>query len=178
MSLSEPKPLVAIGFLTVVEHEQYGFFGGYLVLNASGRPLEFHCTAPVKPNRAQQILYGPTLEPYLYGEQIGQTLIAKGQARPFVVCTDQRPVLAVRDFVPLPIALVLGQAVDEKLDQPAAAQGALAGTLRFDAPHRQPELATFELGRNRLAVSSNHDQDRAELAERLSSIADHFDLTE
>jgi hypothetical protein len=57
----------ALGFLAVVEHELHGLFGGYLLLNATGRPLEFHCTAPVRPNRAQQILYGPTLEPYLYG---------------------------------------------------------------------------------------------------------------
>src|SRR5688500_11494160 len=59
----------ALGFLTVVEHDQFGLVGGYLILNSSGRPLEFHCTAPVKPSRAQQILYGPTLTPYLYGEQ-------------------------------------------------------------------------------------------------------------
>src|SRR5487761_439696 len=106
MSLSEPKPLVAIGFLTVVEHEQYGFFGGYLVLNASGRPLEFHCTAPVRPNRAQEILYGPTLEPYLYGEQIGQALLAKSQLEPLVICTDLAAVLSVREFVATPVTLV------------------------------------------------------------------------
>ena len=55
-----PKP--ALGFLTVVEHPQHGLFGGYLLLNHGGRPLEFHCTAPIKPNRAQEILYGPTLD--------------------------------------------------------------------------------------------------------------------
>ena len=48
-----------------------------VLLNAAGRPLEFHCTAPIKPNRAQEILYGPTLESFLYGEQIGQTLIGQ-----------------------------------------------------------------------------------------------------
>ena len=48
-----------LGFLTVLEHPQHGLFGGYLLLNLAGRPVEFHCTAPVKPNRAQQILYGP-----------------------------------------------------------------------------------------------------------------------
>lgn len=52
------KSTIALGFLTVVEHKQHGLFGGYLVLNQVGRPLEFHCTAPVKPNRAQEILYG------------------------------------------------------------------------------------------------------------------------
>ena len=64
-----------LGFLTVVEDQKSGLFGGYLVLNSAGRPLEFHCTAPVKPTRAQEILYGPTLKSYLYGEQIGKTLL-------------------------------------------------------------------------------------------------------
>ena len=59
---SGDKRSAAIGFYTVVPHEQHGLFGGLLVLNHNGRPLEFHCTAPLKPNRAQEILYGATLE--------------------------------------------------------------------------------------------------------------------
>ena len=70
-----PKSLLAIGFLTVTRDVEQGLFGGYLVLNFLGRPLEFHCTAPVRPNRAQEILYGPTLDPYLVGERIGQALL-------------------------------------------------------------------------------------------------------
>ena len=65
MSSAPPKSAACLGFLTVVEHAELGLLGGYLLLNAAGRPLEFHCTAPVKPNRAQEILYGPTLRPYL-----------------------------------------------------------------------------------------------------------------
>ena len=97
----------AIGFLTVIEHPQHGLFGGYLVLNLAGRPLEFHCTAPIKPNRAQQILYGPTLESFLYGEQIGSTLLGHAKTAPLVVCTDCEPVLSLRDLVDVPVALVL-----------------------------------------------------------------------
>ena len=107
MAASVRKSLPAIGFLTVLEHGQHGLFGGYLVLNTAGRPLEFHCTTPVRPNRAQEILYGPTLRPYLYGEQIGRTLLAKAKSEPLAVCTDVEPALALRDFVPLPLALVL-----------------------------------------------------------------------
>ena len=54
-----------------------------------GRPLEFHCTAPIKPNRAQEILYGPTLDAFLYGEQIGRTLLAEAKIEPLLVCTDR-----------------------------------------------------------------------------------------
>ena len=80
-----------LGFLTVVEHPQFGLCGGYLLLNFAGRPVEFHCTTPIKPNRAQEILYGPTLESFLYGEQIGRTLIQQGGQSPLTVFTDREP---------------------------------------------------------------------------------------
>lgn len=107
MSIPDLPPKTVLGFLTVISDAQIGLFGGYLVLNWAGRPLEFHCTAPVKPNRAQQILYGPTLEPYLYGEQIGRTLLSKTQHPPLLICTDVAPVLAVRQYVDRPVLLVL-----------------------------------------------------------------------
>ena len=101
------NPKLAIGFLTVIEHPQHGLFGGYLVLNLAGRPLEFHCTAPIKPTRAQQILYGPTLESFLYGEQIGATLLGHAKITPLAVCTDREAALSLREMVDLPVALVL-----------------------------------------------------------------------
>ena len=79
MKNTGPNSGCALGFLTVVDSPQHGLFGGFLLLNGGGRPLEFHCTAPVKANRAQRILYGPTLMPYLYGEQIGRTLVEKSK---------------------------------------------------------------------------------------------------
>ena len=173
MPHSEPKPLTAVGFLTVVKHEQHGFFGGYLLLNVNSRPIEFHCTAPVKPNRAQEILYGPTLEPYLFGEQIGQALISKTKTKPIAVCTDLATVLAAREFVPLPLALVHDPGQNASVSPtPATPQ------WRIDASHDQPGLITFQLGRNLLGVPSGRDDDRAELSERLSAIADHLDLAE
>jgi hypothetical protein len=164
---------LTLGFLTVVEHEQHGFFGGYLLLNASARPLEFHCTAPVKPKRAQEILYGPTLRPYLYGEQIGQTLISKSTAKPIVVCTDEPAVLALRDFVSLPVALVNHSSGDSKDGDSSPPR-----TLRLDAPHHSPRLVSFQLGRNRLAVAAQYEGDQHDLSQRLASLADHLDLAE
>lgn len=173
MPHSEPKPLTAIGFLTVVQHEQHGFFGGYLILNANSRPIEFHCTAPVKPNRAQEILYGPTLEPYLFGEQIGQALISKSKAKPIAVCTDLAAVLAARNFVALPVAVVQDPSQKE-----SDALVPTARQWRVDVSHGLPGLITFQLGRNRLAVPSGRDDDRVQLTEQLAAFADHLDLAE
>ena len=146
----------AIGFLTLGEHSELGLFGGYLVLNVAGRPLEFHCTAPVKANRAQEILYGNTLKPYLYGEQIGQTLIRKAKATTAVVLTDVEHALSARPFIDAPMAIVAAEA--DSLVRPA--------------------LMPFKLGPHHLAVDVNHAGDRAAIVDRLASQLDQLDLLE
>jgi len=171
----DAKSKLSLGFLTVVEHPQHGLFGGYLVLNPAGQPLEFHCTAPIKPNRAQQILYGPTLDAFLYGEQIGRTLIGQAAATPLVVCTDRAAALAARQHVATPMALVLP---DEPNDAPR--DDATPGRVfRLDSAHRDgPRLAAFRLGRNRLALPERSSDDRQRITERLSELAESFDLAE
>ncbi|MEN6449068.1 MAG: hypothetical protein ABFC96_01130 [Thermoguttaceae bacterium] len=176
MNNAGTKPKPSLGFLTVVDHPQYGLFGGYLILNTAGRPLEFHCTAPIKPNRAQEILYGPTLEAFLYGEQIGQTLVAQAGREPLLVCTDKEPALAAREHIATPLVLVLG----EDNASPAEAEATRSAKhWRLDAAHREgPHLVTFLLGRNRLALPDGASDDRRLVAERLGALAESFDLAE
>jgi len=150
------NPAPAIGFLTLGEHSELGLYGGYLVLNVAGRPLEFHCTAPVKANRAQEILYGNTLRPYLYGEQIGQTLIKKAKAQVAVVLTDVEHALSARPHIDLPLAIVATDA---------------SSLLR-------PLLLPLKIGPHHLAVDVNYSADKAAITERLSSQLDHLDLLE
>lgn len=178
MRTCDTKSKTAMGFLTVVEHPQHGLCGGYLLLNACGRPLEFHCTAPIRANRAQQILYGPTLAPFLYGEQIGQTLLAKAKIEPLVVCTDREPALAVREFVSTPMALVI---IDPP---PSSATECVAGKEappqvfhRLDGDHTGA-LLHFRLGRNQLAVLRYAADDQQAIVKRLESLAEAFDLGE
>jgi hypothetical protein len=169
---TDTKSKSALGFLTVVQHQQYGLFGGYLVLNTAGRPLEFHCTAPIKPNRAQEILYGPTLESFLYGEQIGQTLLTQASTSPLLVCTDQAPALAARDHASPPLVLVLPPEGGMS-EEPAGR------FFRVDSAHRGgPRLAIFQLGRNRLALPEQATEDRRLITERLADLAESFDLAE
>ena len=138
MNTIDSKSKPALGFLTVVHHPQYGLFGGYLILNTAGRPLEFHCTAPIKPNRAQEILYGPTLESFLYGEQIGQALIGQGGATPLLVCTDKEPALAAREYIATPLVLVLPSEAAERRPPAGWPKQSVAGRLaiRPDAARR------------------------------------------
>ncbi len=176
MSNTEAKSKPALGFLTVVENPQHGLFGGYLLLNMAGRPLEFHCTAPIKPNRAQEILYGPTLESFLYGEQIGQTLIKQASIPPLVICTDREPVLAAREHVEMPLALVLPRGNEPAEEKQPESSGRI---FRLDAPHRDgPKLAIFRVGCNSLGLPERAGEDRRLITERLTDLADSFDLAE
>jgi hypothetical protein len=161
MTASPAKSTVCLGFLTVVEHVELGLLGGYLLLNAAGRPLEFHCTAPVKPSRAQEILYGPTLRSFLYGEQIGQTLLTKSRLTPLLVCTDSEPVLAVRDQTHIPVALVVGET-----------QGATAGSSSSVCG------TELTLGRNRLSLPAPYSGDEQTIRAAWPAQADHLDLAE
>ena len=103
MDVTTSKPLPAFGFLTAVEDLQHGFFGGYLVISDTGRPLEFHCSTPIRPNQAQRILYGPTLRPYLLGEVIGQALVNKAQIPVKTLLTDLEEMLSLALLVDYPV---------------------------------------------------------------------------
>jgi hypothetical protein len=106
MTMESGKETFRLGFLTAIEVPERGFVGGLLVTNHFGRPLEFQCTAPLKPNRAQEILYGPTLIPYVLGDLIGRTLIEKVGVKPHLVLTERNDLLPMRDLVSIPVACV------------------------------------------------------------------------
>ena len=99
-----------LGFLTAIHLEHRGHVAGLLVTNKYGRPLEFQCTAPVRPNRTQELLYGPTLVPFLLGELLSKTLLDRIGVKPHVVLTDRLEMLDSRPHVSLPVACVVESA--------------------------------------------------------------------
>jgi hypothetical protein len=178
MAASGSKTLPTIGFLTITEDAETGFVGGLLVLNASGRPLEFHCTAPLKPNRAQEILYGPTLRPFVYGEQIGLTLVSKAKSEPLFLCTDVEPAMCLRQSIQTPMILVS----TETRAEPPAGDAGKQRVLRFDVPPAprsgSTSLAEFTLGVHPAAVLEQHASDQDVVRERYLPYAGRLDLRE
>lgn len=157
MAASGSQEQFRLGFLTAIEDPERGYVGGLLITNRFGRPLEFQCTAPVKPNRTQQILYGPTLKPFVLGELIGRTLVEKAGVKPHLVLTEQDELLDLRDHVSVPVASLS--------DEPTAksAQG---------APKR------LKLGNQVLTFHSGHDEDQAEIERQAAQIPSSADLKE
>ena len=103
MSNSGNNNRIRLGFLAAVELKDRGYVGGLLMTNHHGRPLEFQCTTPVKPNATQEILYGPTLKPWLMGELLGKTLIKRSQIKPNLVLVQRQEMLALRDHISIPV---------------------------------------------------------------------------
>ena len=99
------KKDATIGYFTVVEEEQTGWTGGLLTLDRAGRPLEFQCTLPVRPTRAHEILYGPTLRSHLIAEVIGPTLLKKSRTPLSILCVDLPESVGVEPSADAPVAL-------------------------------------------------------------------------
>ncbi len=91
-----------LGFLTVLQ-EAGSYLGGYLVTNNWGRPLEFRLSTAVQPNKVHQVLYGPTLVPYVCGDLIARTLVEKTATQAQLLLTDTEAVLDLRLKVATPV---------------------------------------------------------------------------
>jgi hypothetical protein len=169
------KSVGAVGFVAVCDFGGRGLVGGYLLLNAAGRPLEFHCTAPVRPSRAQEILYGPTLLPFLYGEQIGRALLEKASTKPVAVFVDAEALLAAQPFVDAPLAVVCAEDGGELASGAAASAEMATASRRLLGP---PRFCCFRLNNGTIALPASRQADEAAVAERLSSLGATFDLAE
>lgn len=122
------------GYLTAVQSPEYGYFGGFLIVSVLGRPLEFHCTAPIRPSRAQEILYGPTLQPYLLGEQICGALLGKAKLVPSIILTDHTAVLQARARATSPIVLVTARDMTQTATSSEQIQHPLLAEFEIEVP--------------------------------------------
>jgi hypothetical protein len=156
-------------YLSTLESAEHGFFGGYLAVSTLGRPLEFHCTAPIRPSRAQQILYGPTLAPYLLGEQICGALLETAKLKPAVILTDCEAAMHARSRAGAPIVLVLGKS--EQL-----AQGAVVRA--DDVLQSRGSSRDFTFGTYELQLPLGFERDQIEVIKVLALVTRHVDLAE
>lgn len=155
----------ALAFLTVIEDDDGSCYGGLLAVNLAGRPLEFHCTAPLRPNRAQQILYGGTLTAFVYGEQIAPALLGQLELKPQLVLSDQPAVLALQRTSQQPVVL-LARGQQQSPDLSAATAGMVRGQ------------SSWQLGSYWLTVSDCQQEERP-LIDRLTRMLDEtVDLDE
>lgn len=153
------------GFLSVLEHPTAGALGGLLLVNRRGRPVEFHCTAPVVTSRAEEILYGATLRPHLYCDRIGGVLLKKATVQPAIVLINQLDCWPLAEWTPAPVVLVDPSSVDPICMDPRSNAS--------DPPlvSQQPALETACLDQVDLAQ-------RPAVTEQLQQLTTQVDLAE
>jgi hypothetical protein len=149
-----------LGFMETMEVDGRGHIGGLLITNQNGRPLEFQCTTPVKPNRTQEILFGETLRSWLLGELIGSTLLDRVAIKPDIVITSDPNLLELRNHTAIPVACAAdaGSRVTEQ-GRTLRIGGSL---LRFHGAH--------ELDAESLIKQKHLIPDSADLAEPLERV--------
>ena len=156
---------VSLGFLSVRRHPEHGYFGGYLITNHVARPLEFHCTMPVKPSRAQMLLYGPTMDAFVCGEQIAKALVGKAKVKPDIVLTDCAAVLALSTVSDVKTVLL-----DFEPDSQSA---------HFLIPDGGAgEMRAVRVDPWRLSILDSQAESESAIADVLTQLSSSFDLTE
>lgn len=138
MSKDGHSDKLKLGFIAAVEVEGRGHVGGLLVTNHNGRPLEFQCTTPVKPDRTQEILYGKMLRPWLLGELIGKTLMDRVSIKPDMIFTSDPDILELRNHVKTPVACTSEESanVDAARALTSASKDMGGRRLRFHDAHQ------------------------------------------
>lgn len=104
-----------IAFITLSEVEDGMLRGGILITDTNGKPLEFRCTSPIRPNAVQRTLYGSTLMPHIAVELVGIPLAQAVQASPDVLLVQQEEFISLRTKFNKPLLIARRQGEDLKL---------------------------------------------------------------
>jgi hypothetical protein len=111
-----PSQQARLAFLGYMEFDNASAYrGAILVTDEWGKPLEFRCTAPVKPNAVQRTLYGQTLMPHILVELIGLPLLQAVQEKPEVVIIREDLFFDLRRKADTPVVRVRRQGSDVKV---------------------------------------------------------------
>jgi hypothetical protein len=98
---SSKTSIAYLGFREFEDGEAYR--GAILVTDEWSKPLEFRCTAPVRPTPLQRTLYGKSLLPHLLTELIGKPLINSIHEKPQLILIADEAFFDVRHKFSVPV---------------------------------------------------------------------------
>lgn len=99
-----PTAIGYLGYHTFDDGEAYR--GAILVTDEGSKPLEFRCTAPVRPTPLQRKLYGKSLLPHILTELIAAPLIASVREKPQMILISDDYFFDLRCKVAFPVIMV------------------------------------------------------------------------
>jgi hypothetical protein len=125
-----------VAFLGMLNLEKGNAYrGGILVTDGWGKPIEFRCTAPVRPNTVQRTLYGQTLLPHIAVALIGVPLLRSIQEHPEFIIIQDSVFFDIRLHFEKPVVKLWRQGeqvrLQESTDQETAGVVLPCGTGRF-----------------------------------------------
>src|SRR5579875_1641994 len=88
-------PKTSVGYVLSLAVAEQVFMGGAMVTDASGLPLEFRYTEPVRATKLQRVLYGDVLEKYIHGDVIAANLIGRLEQKPDVFLVSDPALIPV-----------------------------------------------------------------------------------
>lgn len=143
MTVAQVQP-AKYGFITIVDVPELGHAGGLLVLSPQGRPIEFHCTAPVATNKTQQILYGKTYQGFLFCDQIGSALVEKSRSKPQLLITDRNELMGLGKLASTPVVKLCQQIEASSTDSYA----------EDDTTKPEPQVVRLEINGEQIETDS------------------------
>ena len=101
------SPQTSIAFLGYREFDDGAAYrGAILVTDEWSKPLEFRCTAPVRPTDLQRTLYGKSLLPHVLTELIGAPLISSVREKPQLILIADEAYFDLRHKISVPVIRV------------------------------------------------------------------------
>ena len=172
--MPQPEQTQLLAFLDVVlVEDNVAIRGGTLITDMQTKPYEFRCTGPVRPTNLQRILYGATLDDYVYVDLIGIPLLKAAKEKPALVLIQNELLLRVRPTVAYPMVLL-----DAPSQTRTTGKQQISMRVHPDFKNELPAVQTLlgplmdqrdlmePFGRLRIALEEAHRQGIAEKKEK------------
>jgi hypothetical protein len=163
-------PPIRIAFLGYMELEKGAAYrGGILVVDEWGKPLEFRCTAPVRPNPVQRTLYGETLMPHIAVELVGAPILRTVEEKPLVVVIQDEVFFDLRNHTETPLVRIRRQGTQVKMTGSDESKKSASIVIDSTTGKFQPVI---------LEAHRQFPNDLAAWREKLSQLFGRWDLIE
>lgn len=160
---------IRIGYLSRgVFEEGKAYRAGALVVDGQGKPLEFRCTSPIRPNSVQETLYGDSLEPYMMVELMGKPLLSHLRESFNILVVGEPGFLNLRDHCDHPMLFLRRQGTEFVAETPGSDAG---GPSLVDSPSGRFDPVVAEAFRK-------YAGDKAKALPMLERASTHFDPLE
>ena len=166
-SESKKTRLAFLGYLELDKESAYR--GGILVTDEWGKPLEFRCTAPVRPNPVQRTLYGQILLPHIAVELIGVPLLRSIQEKPEVIVIQDEIFVDVRHHSEMPVVRLRRQGAKVTVSDSSKAEKSAPVVMGSTSGKFQPII---------METHRQFPDDSAACREKLSELFARWDLIE